>query len=39
VSGIAKQYGVSVGDVARWNSLGQPDRIRPGDRLHVAESR
>lgn len=39
VSGIAKQYGVSVGDVTRWNSLGQPDRIRPGDRLRVAELR
>jgi membrane-bound lytic murein transglycosylase D len=36
VSGIAKRYGVSVGDVMRWNSLGSQDRIRPGDRLRVA---
>ena len=36
VSSIAKQYGVSVGDVLRWNSLAQQSRIRPGDRLRVA---
>jgi membrane-bound lytic murein transglycosylase D len=36
VSGIAKRYGVSVGDVMRWNSLDSQDRIRPGDRLRVA---
>lgn len=36
VSSIAKQYGVSVGDVLRWNSLEQQARIRPGDRLRVA---
>jgi lipoprotein NlpD len=36
---IAKQYGVSVGDVLRWNSLENQDRIQPGDRLRVAELR
>ena len=36
VSSIAKQYGVSVRDLLRWNSLEQQARIRPGDRLRVA---
>jgi membrane-bound lytic murein transglycosylase D len=36
VSSIAKQYGVSVGDVLRWNSLEGQSRIHPGDRLRVA---
>ena len=36
VSAIARQYGVSVGDVMRWNRLDSLDRIRPGDRLRVA---
>jgi membrane-bound lytic murein transglycosylase D len=36
VSSIAKRYGVSVGDVLRWNSLEHQARIRPGDRLRVA---
>jgi lipoprotein NlpD len=36
VSSIAKQYGVSVGDVLRWNSLGRQAPIHPGDRLRVA---
>jgi membrane-bound lytic murein transglycosylase D len=36
VTSIARQYGVSVGDVIRWNSLEQQARIRPGDRLRVA---
>jgi hypothetical protein len=35
VSGIAKRYGVSVGDVMRWNNLSQAHHIRPGDRLRV----
>jgi membrane-bound lytic murein transglycosylase D len=39
VSSIAKRYGVSVGDVLRWNSLERTDRIRPGDRLRVADLR
>jgi membrane-bound lytic murein transglycosylase D len=37
VSGIAHHYGVKVADVLRWNSLGRDARIRPGDRLRVAE--
>ena len=36
ISSIAKQYGVSVGDVLRWNSLEGQARIHPGDRLRVA---
>jgi len=36
VASIAKQYGVSVGDVLRWNSLEGRARIHPGDRLRVA---
>jgi membrane-bound lytic murein transglycosylase D len=39
VSGIAKQYGISVADVRRWNNLPTGDRIRPGDRLVVADVR
>ena len=36
VSTIAKQYGVSVSDVLRWNGLSKQDSIRPGDRLLIA---
>jgi peptidoglycan lytic transglycosylase D len=36
---IAKQYGVSVNDVLRWNRLEEQGRIRPGDRLRVADVR
>ena len=39
VSSIAKRYGISIGDVLRWNSLERHDRIRPGDRLRVADLR
>ena len=39
VSGIAKQYGISVADVRRWNNLPAGDRLRPGDRLVVADAR
>lgn len=39
VSSIAQHYGVSVGDVLRWNSLERRDSIRPGDHLNVAERR
>jgi membrane-bound lytic murein transglycosylase D len=35
VTSIARQYGVTVGDVLRWNSLDKPGHIRPGDRLRV----
>jgi membrane-bound lytic murein transglycosylase D len=33
---IAKRYGVSVTDIARWNQLPAESRIRPGDRLRLA---
>jgi membrane-bound lytic murein transglycosylase D len=36
VRGIARQYGVPVGDLVRWNGLDAAARIRPGDRLRVA---
>jgi membrane-bound lytic murein transglycosylase D len=39
VSSIAKQYGVSIADVQRWNRLQAQSRIRPGDRLRIADSR
>jgi membrane-bound lytic murein transglycosylase D len=39
LSTIAKQYGVSVADVLRWNRLEAQSRIRPGDRLRVADAR
>jgi peptidoglycan lytic transglycosylase D len=35
VASIAKQYGVSVGNVVRWNNLDNGEAIRPGDRLRV----
>ncbi len=37
VGSIAKQYGVSVGELLRWNRLEMQSRIHPGDRLRVAE--
>jgi membrane-bound lytic murein transglycosylase D len=39
VSSIAKQYGVAVKDVLRWNRLEEQARIRPGDRLRIADVR
>ena len=33
---IARQYGVSTAQLARWNGLERPDRIFPGERLRVA---
>jgi membrane-bound lytic murein transglycosylase D len=39
VSSIAKQYGVSVADVLRWNRLEDHAVIRPGDRLRIVEVR
>jgi membrane-bound lytic murein transglycosylase D len=33
---IARQYGVSAAQLARWNGLDRPDRIFPGERLRVA---
>ena len=39
LSSIARRYGISLGDVLKWNSLETRDRIKPGDRLRVAELR
>jgi membrane-bound lytic murein transglycosylase D len=39
VGSIAKQHGVSVGDLLRWNSLQKQGLIHPGDRLRVADLR
>jgi len=39
VASIAKRHGVTVSDVLRWNRLEEQSRIRPGDRLRVAEAR
>jgi membrane-bound lytic murein transglycosylase D len=38
VSTIAKRYGVTTADLIRWNNLDETGRIRPGDRLRVAEA-
>jgi membrane-bound lytic murein transglycosylase D len=35
---IARQYGVSPTQLARWNGLDRPDRIFPGEQLRVAFS-
>jgi membrane-bound lytic murein transglycosylase D len=39
VGGIAKRYGITVADLVRWNGLDAAGRIRPGDRLRLAELR
>jgi peptidoglycan lytic transglycosylase D len=39
VGAIARKYGVTVADVLRWNSLEEQARIRPGDRLRIADTR
>src|SRR5438552_5447847 len=36
VGSIAKQHGIAVSDLLRWNSLQKQGLIRPGDRLRVA---
>jgi LysM repeat protein len=36
IGAIAKRYGVSVRQLARWNDLERDVRIFPGDRLRVA---
>jgi len=36
VSSIARRYGVSIDDIARWNDLDDTARIFPGERLRVA---
>jgi membrane-bound lytic murein transglycosylase D len=35
---IARQYGVSPAQLARWNGLDRPDRIFPGERLRITAS-
>jgi hypothetical protein len=35
---IAKRYGVSAGELTRWNELDEAARIRPGDRLRIASA-
>ena len=35
---IARQYGVSPAQLARWNGLERPDRIFPGEHLRIAPS-
>src|SRR5216683_2343608 len=35
---IARQYGVSTAQLARWNGLERPDRIFPGERLRITTS-
>ena len=32
---IARQYGVAVKLLVKWNGLDRPDRIFPGERLRV----
>ncbi len=32
---IAARYGVTVGDLQRWNELDDPDRVKAGQRLRV----
>jgi membrane-bound lytic murein transglycosylase D len=39
VTSIARHYGVSVGDLLRWNSLEKRAPIRPGDRLRLTDTR
>src|SRR4030095_13741052 len=39
VGSIARMYGVSVADVLRWNRLEGQGRVRPRDRLRVADTR
>lgn len=37
VGSIARKYGISVADILRWNRLEEQARIRPGDRLRIAD--
>jgi len=36
MGGIARRYGVSAAEIARWNRLEESSRIYPGDRLRIA---
>jgi peptidoglycan lytic transglycosylase D len=38
VGAIAKRYGISALELARWNELEDGTRIRPGDRLRIASA-
>jgi LysM repeat protein len=33
---VARQYGVSVEDLERWNGIGRPGSLRVGERLTVS---
>jgi membrane-bound lytic murein transglycosylase D len=35
LAGIASRYGATVQDLMTWNEIGDPDRIRAGQRLRV----
>jgi peptidoglycan lytic transglycosylase D len=39
VRGISRRYGVTVGDVLRWNNLSANHVLRPGERLVIADVR
>ena len=38
VGAIARRYGISAAELARWNELDEGARIRPGDRLRIASA-
>lgn len=38
VTSIARQYGVAVKDVLRWNRIEEETRIRPGDRIRIVDT-
>ena len=38
VGALAKRYGISATELARWNELDEGARIRPGDRLRIASA-
>ena len=38
LSAIARRYGVSLQDLLRWNSLQISSPIRPGDKIHIANT-
>jgi membrane-bound lytic murein transglycosylase D len=35
LAGIAARYGVSLADLLSWNEIGDPDRIKAGQRIRV----
>ena len=38
VGSIARRYGISTVELARWNELDEGARLRPGDRLRIASA-